>query len=139
MANQKTLTISIVTPDGSAYQHSDVQMVILNTQSGQMGIMPNHVPVIASLKIDEVKVDYGNRDDEIAVNGGFAEFSNNTITIVANSAEKRSNIDVERAQRAQKRAKAAIQRAKQKHDQVTLQQSEVALERAINRIHVAKH
>ena len=139
MADKSVLTISIVTPDGEAYHHDHVNLVILSTKSGQMGIMPNHVPVIASLEVDEVRVDYGNHEDKIAVNGGFVEFSNNVATIVANSAEKQSDIDVERAHRAQTRAQSAIKQAKADHNQKTLRVEEVALKRAINRIHVAKH
>ncbi|XIF20430.1 MAG: Hypothetical protein AJITA_01188 [Acetilactobacillus jinshanensis] len=59
MADKSVLTISIVTPDGEAYNQNNVKMVVLNTKSGQMGIMPNHAPVIASLEVDEVKVEYG--------------------------------------------------------------------------------
>ena len=95
--NNSVLTVSIVTPDGKVYEREDARLVIVRTKSGQLGIMPNHVPVIASLEVDEVKVKSGSDVDEIAVNGGFVEFSNNNLTVIADSAEKQGDIDVDRA------------------------------------------
>ena len=138
MADQSVLTVSIVTPDGEVYNQSKATMVVVKTKSGQLGIMPNHVPVIASLAVDAVLIKAGHHQDKVAVNGGFVEFSNNEATVIANSAEKQGDIDVARAKRAQARAKAAIQKAKQAHDQVTLEKEQVALMRAVNRIRVAK-
>lgn len=62
-------------------------MIVVSTQSGQLGIMANHVPIIATLDVDETRVKYDDKEDDIAVNGGFIEFSNNVATIVADSAE----------------------------------------------------
>ena len=138
MADQSVLTVSIVTPDGEVYNQSKATMVVVKTKSGQLGIMPNHVPVIASLAVDAVLIKTNHHQDKVAVNGGFVEFSNNEATVIANSAEKQGDIDVARAKRAQARAKAAIQKAKQAHDQVTLEKEQVALMRAVNRIRVAK-
>ncbi|QBP18772.1 F0F1 ATP synthase subunit epsilon [Acetilactobacillus jinshanensis] len=139
MADKSVLTISIVTPDGERYNRQDVKMIVLDTKSGQLGIMPDHAPIIASLEVNEVKVEYDGKTDKVAVNGGFVEFSHNVATIVANSAEKQSDINVPRAQRAQKRAQANIKKAKAAHDKETLDAEELALRRAINRIYVAKH
>lgn len=138
MASQSVLTVSIVTPDGEVYNRKNASMLVVNTSSGQMGIMPNHVPVIASLKIDQVKINYQDQVDKVAVNGGFVEFSHDCATVVANTAEKQNDIDVERAARAKKRAQAAIKRSQDQHDQKALKYEQLALERAINRIHTAK-
>lgn len=137
--NNSVLTVSIVTPDGKVYEREDARLVIVRTKSGQLGIMPNHVPVIASLEVDEVKVKSGSDVDEIAVNGGFVEFSNNILTVIADSAEKQADIDVDRATAARERAKKALEEARQKHDNQEILRNQVALRRAINRIHVAKH
>ncbi|CAI2653522.1 ATP synthase epsilon chain [Apilactobacillus kunkeei] len=137
--NNSVLTVSIVTPDGKVYEREDARLVIVRTKSGQLGIMPNHVPVIASLEVDEVKVKSGSDVDEIAVNGGFVEFSNNSLTVIADSAEKQGDIDVDRAAAARDRAQKALEIARQKHDNQEILRNQVALRRAINRIHVAKH
>ncbi|CAI2582099.1 F0F1 ATP synthase subunit epsilon [Apilactobacillus kunkeei] len=137
--NNSVLTVSIVTPDGKVYEREDARLVIVRTKSGQLGIMPNHVPVIASLEVDEVKVKSGSDVDEIAVNGGFVEFSNNNLTVIADSAEKQGDIDVDRAAAARDRAQKALEIARQKHDNQEILRNQVALRRAINRMHVAKH
>ncbi|KOY78285.1 ATP synthase epsilon chain [Apilactobacillus kunkeei] len=137
--NNSVLTVSIVTPDGKVYEREDARLVIVRTKSGQLGIMPNHVPVIASLEVDEVKVKSGSDVDEIAVNGGFVEFSNNNLTVIADSAEKQGDIDVDRATAARDRAQKALEIAREKHDNQEILRNQVALRRAINRIHVAKH
>ncbi|AYF92802.1 F0F1 ATP synthase subunit epsilon [Apilactobacillus bombintestini] len=137
--NNSVLTVSIVTPDGKVYEREDARLVIVRTKSGQLGIMPNHVPVIASLEVDEVKVKSGEEVDEIAVNGGFVEFSNNNLTVIADSAEKQNDIDVDRASAARDRAQKALEQAREKHDNQEILRNQVALKRAINRIHVAKH
>ena len=130
--NNSVLTVSIVTPDGKVYEREDARLVIVRTKSGQLGIMPNHVPVIASLEVDEVKVKSGSDVDEIAVNGGFVEFSNNNLTVIADSAEKQGDIDVDRAAAARDRAQKALEIARQKHDNQEILRNQVALRRAIN-------
>jgi len=136
--NKPVLSISIVTPDGRVYEHQG-DFLVVTTAIGPLGILPKHVPVIATLKVDEVRVKYGEEQDRIAVNGGFIEFSDDTATIVADSAERQSEIDVKRAESARQRAQETIKQAKASHDTDSLARAEVALRRAINRINVANH
>ncbi|MCH5464708.1 F0F1 ATP synthase subunit epsilon [Levilactobacillus tujiorum] len=136
--NRSVLSVSIVTPDGRVYEH-DGELLVIKTKLGQLGIMPNHVPVISSLEVDEVRIKHDGEEDEVAVNGGFLEFSDNVATIVADSAERQDDIDVGRAESARDRAQAAIKKAQEEHDADTLARAEVALRRAINRINVANH
>ncbi|WP_125545952.1 F0F1 ATP synthase subunit epsilon [Levilactobacillus lindianensis] len=138
MADKPVLSVSIVTPDGRVYEQKG-DFLIVTTSYAPMGILPNHVPVLATLKVDEVRFKHDGEQDRIAVNGGFIEFSNNVATIVADSAERQADIDVSRAQSAQERAKKAIEKAKAEKDPDTLARAEVALRRAINRINVANH
>ncbi len=100
MADHK-FNVTIVTPDGTIYD-KDTTMIILKTQNGEMGILPNHIPVVASLQIDAVRVQLEDGEDKIAVNGGFVEFSDNAASIVADSAEipeKKLMLPVHRALR----------------------------------------
>lgn len=141
MADKPVLTVNIVTPDGIVYNHH-ATMVIVKALDGQLGIMPNHEPIIAPLQIDEVRVkrvDNPGHEDAIAVNGGFMEMSNNVASIVADSAERERDIDVSRAQLAEQRAEERIKTAKAKHDADELARAQIKLRRAVNRINVAKH
>ena len=139
MSDKPELTVSVVTPDGEVYEKKTT-LAICKTGEGELGIMPDHTPVLASLAIDEVRVKTGeNQYDEIAIGGGFLEFSNNVLSIVASAAERKENIDTSRAERARDRAKERIEKAQNEHDAKELKRAEISLKRALNRIKVSGH
>ena len=115
-------------------------MAICKTTQGEIGIMPNRLPLLASLAIDEIRVRQDNGEyDEVAVSGGFLEFSNNTLSIVASAAERKEDIDSKRAERARERAQERIEKAKQAHNPDELRRAEVSLRRALNRLNISNH
>ncbi|HJE97880.1 MAG TPA: F0F1 ATP synthase subunit epsilon [Ligilactobacillus acidipiscis] len=139
MADKPELTVNVVTPDGSVYEKT-TDMAICKTTQGEIGIMPNRLPLLASLAIDEVRVRQDNGEyDEVAVSGGFLEFSNNTLSIVASAAERKEDIDSKRAERARERAQERIEKAKQAHNPDELRRAEVSLRRALNRLNISNH
>ncbi|WP_163655028.1 F0F1 ATP synthase subunit epsilon [Listeria sp. PSOL-1] len=130
------LNVSIVTPDGPVYEGT-ANMVIARTKAGELGILHGHVPLVAPLKIDIVRLKQDSGEEWIAVNGGFMEVNGEEVNILADSAEREQDIDILRAERAKEEAEAKLQTAKeQKVDEVMAQ---VALQKAINRIHTKKH
>ncbi|MDR0899804.1 MAG: F0F1 ATP synthase subunit epsilon [Lactobacillaceae bacterium] len=131
----KTLQVTIVTPDGTAFDSQRVDMAVLATTDGEVGIMANRLPLVAALKIDQARFHIGDDTEVYAVNGGFAEFSDNLLTIVAPSAEDSRDIDVHRAEAARLRAEKRAQAAQTADDR---KRAEVALARAINRINTSK-
>ncbi|EHN59833.1 F0F1 ATP synthase subunit epsilon [Oenococcus kitaharae] len=133
--NENQLTASIVTPDGTVYNQSDVSLAVLDTLEGEIGIMANHIPIVVALKISQMRIHRGKDEDLYTVNGGFAEFSNNTLTVVADSAENAKDIDVSRAQAAEERAKIRARNAQTTDESA---RARVALARAINRINASK-
>ena len=140
MADEKTatgITVQIVTPVGEVYNEPNVDLAIVNTQGGQIGVMKKHVPLLAALTIDELIIKKGDQREVLAVNGGIAEFSNDLLTVVADSAETSDAIDVSRAQSAKERAEARIAHAQDDQNDAELARARVALMRAVNRIHVA--
>ena len=135
---ENTFKVTIITPDGTVDDNDKVTMLVMNTDGGQMGIMANHVPLIAVLEISTVRIKHSEGTDEVAaVNGGIIQFDGQNATIAADSAEMPEAIDVERAQRAKKRSESAIAEAKKKHNQSDLSRAEVHLKRAINRLNAA--
>jgi len=136
MLEKHTFAVDVVTPDGDVFAYSDATMVVLSTVSGETGVMANHTPFISALKISEVKIENAADDFHklIAVNGGFAEFSNNLLTIVADAAELAESIDVGRATAARERAERHLREA---HNKRESERAEAALLRAVNRIHAA--
>jgi F-type H+-transporting ATPase subunit epsilon len=131
----KTIKVSIVTPDGPVYE-SDVEMVSTKAKSGELGILPGHIPLVAPLEIGAVRLKKDGKTELIAVSGGFLEVRPEQVTILAQSAETSSEIDVERAQKAKERAE---QRMKDHQVQQTdFKRAELALQRAINRLAVSE-
>lgn len=131
----KTLKVSIVTPDGPVYD-SNVEMVSTKAQSGELGILPGHIPMVAPLQIGAVRLKNGNNTELVAVSGGFLEVRPEQVTILAQSAEKEESIDIERAKEAKSRAESRIQSNQADIDQV---RAELALRRTVNRINVYEH
>ncbi len=130
----KTLKVSVVTPDGPVYE-SDVEMVVARAQSGELGVLPGHIPMVAPLQIGGVRMKKDGKTEQVAVNGGFLEVRPDKVTILAQTAEAAEQIDLTRAEEARKRAE---QRLQSKQDDVDFRRAELALQRAINRINVAK-
>lgn len=133
------MTVQIVTPDGIKYDHR-AKYILAGTKDGEIGILPDHVNLIAALEVHEMKIrriDDDNHVDWVAVNGGIIEVNNNHITIVADSAERERDIDVSRAERAKLRAERELQEAQNAaHNIDQVRRAQVALQRAINRINV---
>ncbi|ESU34348.1 F0F1 ATP synthase subunit epsilon [Bacillus sp. 17376] len=131
----KTIKVSVVTPDGPVYE-SDVEMVSTKASTGELGILPGHIPMVAPLQIGAVRLKNGSNTEFIAVSGGFLEVRPEQVTILAQSAEKSSEIDLERALKAKERAEQRLHERKQEN--IDFKRAELALQRAINRISVAE-
>ena len=79
--------------------NSEAQEIILSTNSGQIGILPNHAPLLTALDIGIMKIRTNSQWLTMALMGGFAMIENNQLTILVNEAEKASDIDPEEAQK----------------------------------------
>ena len=132
--SMKTVLVNVVTPDGPVYD-ADVEMVSVKAQSGELGILPGHIPMVAPLQIGAVRLKKGSGTELVAVTGGFLEVRPDKVTILAQAAETADSIDVARAEAAKKRAE---ERLNQKTDDIDFKRAELALKRAINRLDVTK-
>ncbi|QIQ34280.1 F0F1 ATP synthase subunit epsilon [Parageobacillus toebii NBRC 107807] len=129
----KTIKVSVVTPDGPVYE-ADVEMVSTKAKSGELGILPGHIPLVAPLEISAVRLKKEGKTEYIAVSGGFLEVRPDKVTILAQAAERAEDIDVARAKAAKERAERRLQ---SKEDDIDFKRAELALKRAINRLNVA--
>ncbi|MGX1901348.1 F0F1 ATP synthase subunit epsilon [Thermolongibacillus altinsuensis] len=130
----KTIKVSVVTPDGPVYE-ADVEMVSAKAKSGELGVLPGHIPMVAPLEIGAVRLKKGNETELIAVSGGFLEVRPDRVTILAQAAERAEDIDVARAKAAKERAERRLQA---KQEDIDFKRAELALRRAINRLNVAQ-
>ena len=131
----KTIKVSVVTPDGPVYE-SDVEMVSTKAKTGELGILPGHVPMVAPLEIGAVRLKKDGKTEFVAVSGGFLEVRPEQVTVLAQSAEKSNDIDVERALRAKERAEQRMKEQKLEH--IDFKRAELAMRRAVNRLNVAE-
>jgi len=128
----KTVTVSIVTPDGPVYD-KEVEMVIAKTTSGEIGVLAGHIPLVAPLAISAIKLKVNGKFEYVAVSGGFIEVRPDNISILAPSAEVAESIDIKRAKESLKRAESRLQAKQQDLD---FKRAELSLQRALNRINV---
>ena len=128
----KTVEVNVVTPDGPIY-NGEAEMVSTKAKSGELGILPNHIPMVAPLQIGAVRIKKGGKTEFVAVSGGFLEVRPDKITILAQAAELAETIDIARANAAKLRAERRLQ---DKQDNVDHKRAELALKRAINRISI---
>ena len=103
-----TFTLRVITPDRIALD-TQVSSVRLPGVDGSIGVLPRHAHMIAALKVGLVQyVEDGSRKS-LFVSDGFAEVKDGTLRIVAEAGELPSEIDVERAKRAEQRARERLQ------------------------------
>lgn len=133
----KKIKFEILTPFQKVYS-ADVSAVRLPGLDGYFGVYPGHTKFLAALRIGEIKVDIGNNETYyFSTSGGFVEVLPHSLSVLAETAEAATSIDIKRAQEAKERA---INRIKEGRKAWDMERAKAALVRAMNRIRVAtKH
>jgi len=129
---ENKLKLDIVTPYGLILSE-EVDEVVCAGSEGEFGVLPGHVPFFTTLKIGMLTYKKGTSAKYIFVNWGYAEVGPDKVLILADSAEKSEDIDVERAKSAMKRAEERLKKA----EDIDFARAESALERATFRTQVA--
>lgn len=130
------IRLEVVTPAGAKI-NEDVDIVNAPGFGGDFGVLANHAPFLSTIKIGTMTYQVGNKRESLMVSGGFCEVSNNKITFLVESAERGSEIDVERALKAKERAERRLAQAAQQTENFNRRRAEVALQRALARLKVA--
>jgi F-type H+-transporting ATPase subunit epsilon len=131
----ENIRLEVVTPE-KAIVSEEAQIVMAPGELGEFGVLAGHTPFMTSLKLGSVRYDDANGNERfVFVSGGFAEALPDRVTILADSAERRKDIDVERAKAAQQRAEERL--AKEEDTEIDYVRARAALMRAINRIRLA--
>ena len=127
----------IITPEKVVYEN-EVDQATLPVADGEVTILPDHRSYIASLKPGEIRLKMGEKEKLLATSGGFIEFNKNTLIVLADTAERASEIDMKRAE------ETARQRAEDlKKEKITMSEMEyakvaAAIEKEWARVRVAK-
>ncbi len=120
MAN--TLKLEIVTPDAKVYSE-DVEMVTLPGVEGEMGIFPQHVPLMTQIVPGEIVVRKSGEEFFLAVGEGFVEITGEHVAILADMAIRAENIDEAKAEEARRRAEARLAEHLNDEEAATVQAS----------------
>jgi F-type H+-transporting ATPase subunit epsilon len=129
----ETLQLEIVTPEKKVVETA-AEEVQIPGKNGYLGILPGHAPLITELSVGEITYRENSTEQRLAVAWGFAEVLPNRVTILAETAERPSEIDVERARKAKQRAE---QRLSSGDISVDVNRALDALHRAETRLDVA--
>lgn len=129
------LRLEIVTPDKVVLE-AVVDYVGIPGIDGQFGVLPGHIPLLSALAVGELYYRQASATHWVFVGGGFVEVSDNKISVLADVAEVSENIDMARAEAALRRAEERLADKQAGLDEV---RAYAALQRALVRIHTAKH
>ena len=134
----EAIQLVIVTPERQLLSESVVE-VTLPGADGELGVLPGHAPLITELGIGELRYRKagGEMSDPIAVIRGFAEVLQDRVTVLAETAERAEEIDLDRAKAALERAQKRI--ASASNSEVDWDRATAALQRALVRIKVAEY
>ena len=129
-----TLRLQIVTPEAIAYSE-DVEMVTLPGSEGELGVYPNHVPLLTMLRPGELRVLKDGRETALAVGEGFVEIKGDAVSVLTDMALEAERIDLGAAEKAVARAQAAMREDHSAEEVVAIQAS---LQKALAQLHVKR-
>jgi F-type H+-transporting ATPase subunit epsilon len=135
VAQRPTLHVTIVTAQQTVFE-GEAEMVSAPGSDGRLGILPRHAPLLTTLALGELRVREHGVDEGIFVAGGFLEVNNDIVTILADDAERASEIDEAHAEDARRRAQETLTRPGISADAEVNAAAE--LERAVGRLRVAE-
>lgn len=132
------IKLKVVTPEKTVIEQ-EVYQATLPVFGGEVTILPHHMPYIGALRVGEIilRAEANGEEMSLATSGGFVEFHDNTLSILADTAERAEEIDLARAEEARKRAEEL------KKERVTMDDEEYArtaamIEKELARVKVAR-
>ena len=130
----ENIFLEVVTPQ-KAVVSEEAQIVVAPGSEGEFGVLRGHTTFLTSLKVGTLRYkDASGKERYLFVNGGFAEVLPNKVTLLAESAERRREIDVERAKKAKERAEKRLSGGA---GDIDIIRAEASLRRALHRLDIA--
>ncbi len=127
--------LRVITPEG-IYKEFDTPYLNFQSTDGDRGILPNHMPLVTSLKIGKMTCEEAGKRELFAVSGGLLYFRDNLAEILTDAIERSDEIDYERAKAALERAQNRLQTGNENLD---VKRAQLAIARALNRLSVSGH
>jgi F-type H+-transporting ATPase subunit epsilon len=130
------MKIEIVTPEKIIYS-GDIDQLTVETVDGRIAILPHHVNLFTKIKPGELHMKIADKEQFLAVTGGFLEVSNNKVTVLADYAIHAEDVDIEKAMAAQKRAEELLKKKEGQLNDQEYAELQSALGRAILELDIA--
>ena len=130
---ENTLQLEVVTPDKQVVSQA-VDYVSAPCVEGEFGVLPNHVNLLSALATGDLRFNADGKIRHVFISGGFAEVSDNTVTVLAEAAELAEDINQDRAQASKDRAEKRLAETAEKVD---ISRAEASLQRAVTRLNIA--
>lgn len=127
------MNLKIITHERIVFE-GEVDELVIQTTSGQMGILKDHIPITTALAIGVTKATINGKNKYFATMGGIFQFKDNVATILTDVCEDGCEIDVTRASEAKKRAEARLADASAK---INAERAQAALARSLARLKAA--
>lgn len=135
------MKIKVATPQGLILSEESVEKMTLPTVNGPITILPDHVSLITLLESGEVQIHIGNTIQELAVSKGIIEISSTDketiVNVMADTAERAEDIDVDRAEEARKKALEYMQKQEEFAEQ-DFSMLQAKIEKELSRVNVGK-
>nr|AJB98471.1 ATP synthase CF1 epsilon subunit [Helminthostachys zeylanica] len=128
------LNLRVMAPNRIVWD-SEVQEIILSTNSGQIGILPNHAPLLTALDIGVMRIRVNEQWSNMALMGGFATIDNNQITVLVNEAERAIDTNSEEARDTFQKAQTSLAQARGKKETI---EANLSFKRAKARLEAVK-
>jgi F-type H+-transporting ATPase subunit epsilon len=129
-----TFKLEVITPLKKILE-KEVEMIVLRTTEGDMGILANHAPFVAELSIGEMKIKSSEGEEAYFVSGGFIDVSREKTTILADEAMDAKEIDIEIAKKDAEVAQAKLKKLKEDREIAVTQK---ALQDALTKVRIAE-
>ena len=129
------LLLEIVTPERQVFSE-EVDSVVCPGIEGELGVLPHHAPLLATLGVGELRIRKGADEEFFAIAGGFVQVRPDKVVVMAETADMASEIDLEKAQEARREAERALESGFQ--EEADLAAARAALQQALLRIRLAE-
>jgi F-type H+-transporting ATPase subunit epsilon len=130
------INFKIATPERVVFRSEEVEQITLPTKLGEITVLPNHVPLIGVLKPGEIVIREKGQDTSLSVSGGFIEVLSDKVVVLADTAERAEELDIERAEAARRRAEEAMK--EKRFDAKEFATLSAQIEKELARLRVAK-
>lgn len=131
-----TIRCEIVSQDRTVFE-GDVDIVVIPGTDGEMGILPNHAPLLSTIRMGVIKVRQAGLEQLFTITGGLVEVQPTIVTILADAAENIAEIDLARAEEAKRRAEQRLAEGVPANAEAHLA-AEAALRRSTLRLEMAQ-